>query len=276
MKQDTSTRELPPEAAAEARLFRHTLPYHILLHETARFLGPMSEARALDIGAPNAMMSYLLRKRGGEWSSVTLDAGLSDLWQPFTGATAAVWDGKALPYENKQFDYVIVFDGLESQSDDGAFIEECHRVLKADGRLILNVRHRKPLQVLSPLRRLLRRDAQSLGRPREGYTDTQLFALLKNGFDVHQVKSYSRFNIELIDLIRQVVIGARHERGTGQWLRGIDVFAHIAYQIDMLMFMLRGYRLVASAKRRAWLPRNVPVLSDGRRITDAVLSRPDI
>lgn len=276
MKQDTSTRELPPEAAVEAMLFRHTLPYHILLHETTRFLGPLSEAQALDIGAPNAMMSYLLRKRGGEWNSVTLDSGLADLWQPFTGAPAAVWDGNKLPYENKQFDYVIVFDGLERQADDGAFIEECHRVLKADGRLILNVCHRKPLQILGPLRRLLRRDARSLGWAREGYTDTQLFALLKHGFDVHQVKSYSRFNIEFIDLIRQAVIGSRAERATGQWLKVIDAFSHIAYQIDMLMFMLRGYRLVASAKRRAWLPRNVPVLSDGRRITDAVLSRPDI
>lgn len=274
MKQDSSGKELPAEAAVEVDVFKHTLPLHVCLHETERFLGPLAECSGLDIGAPNAMMSYLLRKRGGEWHSVTYDPEQAALLTPFTGGAAAVWNGETLPYENKQFDYVVVFSGLERQANDGAFIEECHRVLKADGRLIMSVYHRKPLQMLNPVRKLLRMDAAAQGWARPGYTESQLFALLKHGFDVHQLRSYSRFNLEFTDLIRRAV--CRKRPYGGKCLVALNILAHIAYQLDLLLFMLRGYRLVVSAKRRAWLPRNVPVLTDGRRITDAVLSRPDV
>jgi hypothetical protein len=47
----------------------------------------------------------------------------------------------------------------------------------------------------------------------------------------------------------------------------------LAYQLDFLLFFSRGNYLIANAKRRAWLPRKTPVLSDGRSITEAVLSK---
>jgi hypothetical protein len=49
-------------------------------------------------------------------------------------------------------------------------------------------------------------------------------------------------------------------------------FFLVAAQLDMLLFFTRGHRLIASAQRRAWLPRKTPILSDGRTISEAVLS----
>ena len=51
------------------------------------------------------------------------------------------------------------------------------------------------------------------------------------------------------------------------------IFYVLAAQLDMLLFFTRGHYLIAHAKRRAWRPRKTPVQSDGRTITEAVLSR---
>ena len=37
------------------------------------------------------------------------------------------------------------------------------------------------------------------GRVRPGYTESALFNILKDGFDVHHVRSYSRFFVEFVD-----------------------------------------------------------------------------
>jgi hypothetical protein len=50
-------------------------------------------------------------------------------------------------------------------------------------------------------------------------------------------------------------------------------FSWLAYQLDALLLLTKGYYLLACAKRHAWRPRKAPVLNDGRRIGDAVLSK---
>jgi hypothetical protein len=47
----------------------------------------------------------------------------------------------------------------------------------------------------------------------------------------------------------------------------------LAFQLDLIIFFTRGYRMVAYGRRKGWRPRQTPVLSDGRNITEAVLKQ---
>jgi hypothetical protein len=117
------------------------------------------------------------------------------------------------------------------------------------------------------------------GWVREGYTESQLFSILKHGFDVHHMRSYSRFLEELADTIVMAMANRAKARSSGDWEGSTRLFAiagpfyRIAYQLDMFLFMGHGFNLIATAKRRAWRPRNAPVLVDGRSISEAVLSK---
>ncbi|OVE74527.1 hypothetical protein BVX94_00065, partial [bacterium B17] len=109
-----------------------------------------------------------------------------------------------------------------------------------------------------------------------GYTEAELFGILKNGFDVYSVKSFSRFFVQLVDAIVSALVN-KHDPSVepGKKVKVYSIaapFYWLAQQLDMLLFFSKGHRLVAEAKRRGWKDRNAPILNDGRTITEAVLS----
>jgi hypothetical protein len=94
------------------------------------------------------------------------------------------------------------------------------------------------------------------------------------------MRSYMRFFVALVDVFVQALtwrLGGGTPQSKGR-IRAIlsvsDLFSRLADQLDMLLFFTRGHRLVAVAKRRPWRSRTAPVLTDGRSISEAVLSRP--
>ena len=120
---------------------------------------------------------------------------------------------------------------------------------------------------------------EARGWVRPGYTESQLFGILKHGFDVHQMRSYGKVLVETTDTIsRALSARAASKENSEASLRRIaavsGVILRIAYQMDMLLFLGRGFKLIVTAKRRTWRPRNAPILVDGRSISEAVLSRP--
>ncbi|MBM4143339.1 MAG: class I SAM-dependent methyltransferase [Lentisphaerae bacterium] len=272
--------QLPVEAEQELYVFRRRLTLQIQLQETLRFLPDGTEGKAcLSFGAGNSLLSHHLRRLGGEWQAALgpeQDLGAA---RAVLGDKVHVHDGGRFPFGDKQFDVLVVFGGLQRAADEEAFIAECHRVMKPDGRLILHVDHAKPVSLLGPLQRLLRVSPERMGMARPGYTESALFALLKHGFDVYQVRSYVRFGVGLTDAAVQAVLRHSALDATGRAERARRVYAvagliyKLAYQMDALALLTRGHRLVAMAKRRAWRPRKAPVLVDGRSITEAVLSR---
>jgi SAM-dependent methyltransferase len=186
----------------------------------------------------------------------------------------------ALPFKEKTFDAVVILGSLEDIHTDEAFIEECHRVLKTDGRLVINVPHIKDWSLINILRTVLGLTPEKRGMVRPGYTETDLFRLLKNGFDVHHMRSYSRFFLELADTVSLFLVGRPGKGGEGEDKKRLRVYSMfsplywLAFQLDILLFFTRGHHLIALAKRRSWRPRNAPVLVDGRSISEAVLTKP--
>ncbi len=259
--------------------FRHSVPLRMRLHETIKVAGATTDLTCLEIGSPNGALSAFLRKQGGRWHSVVLTEDAEASVRAAVEENVHRLVDRTMPFKRKSFDLVVIFDGLEGFHADEAFIEECHRILKPDGRLVVNVHHDKPVSVVRGLRSMLHAVRESPGLVYAGYTESQLFSILKHGFDVHSMRSYSRFFVELINCIVTFILDGspRDLPEAGRSIRRVYLVASpfywLASQLDLLLFFTRGHALVASAKRRAWRPRNAPVLVDGRSITEAVLSK---
>jgi ubiquinone/menaquinone biosynthesis C-methylase UbiE len=271
-----ATNQLSDIARLHLQVFRKSFLLRAKLREIMRMLGPVEGLTCLDVGAPNGMISYHLRRHGGTWYSAVEDNAV-DSMRAVIGDSVHPMEAGRLPFKEKSFDVVVIVDYLERASSDMKFIEECHRVLKPDGRLVCNVARPKSFTLINPVKRLLGVDPESCGMQRPGYTESMLFRLLKDGFDVQTMRSYSRSLCEFVDtLVRSFAGGPESVDIDEHEVRVRSVaypFLWVAYQLDMLLFFSRGYYLVASAKRRGWHPRKAPVLVDGRSISEAVLSR---
>ncbi len=260
-------------------LFRKSIPLQLRFQEVKRAVGDPDGMTCLEMGNDNGAFSFQLRRLGGDWHTVVRDTTTAAAVQELVATDVHVFDGKALPFAAKSFDLVVVGGGMEQATDETTFIELFHRILKPDGRVVVCVQRLKPFSLLNPLRHMLTpsdqdRDRRRIGR--EGYTEGELFRALKDGFDVHTMRSYSRIFVELVDLLTASTL-ARHggkpdDATLARVHRRAYPFAWLAFQLDLLMFFTRGHRLVATAKRRAWLPRKTPILIDGRSISEAVLS----
>jgi SAM-dependent methyltransferase len=267
------------EAQKHAHIFRKSVPLRVKLYEVLRALGRTEGQVCLDIGSENGMVNHHLRRQGGKWYSLVLRESLEKPVQALAGDDVFVLKDPVLPFKKKIYDAVVIVDGLERIAQDDNFIEECHKILKPEGRVVVNVGHQKSWSLIGAIRSLLKQGAAERGLARPGYTESQLFSVLKHGFDVVNVRSYSRFFVELVDAFTQFFAGRVEgglpdsDRRTMRIYSIAGPFFWLAHQMDLLLFFTRGHYLVAVAKRRAWRPRKAPVLVDGRSISEVVLSR---
>jgi SAM-dependent methyltransferase len=270
---------LPIGAAEQLYVFRKSLPLRVKLKEIVRALGDADGLVCLDIGADSGVFSCHLRRNGGKWDTAVRDEATAALVRALVTDSVYVLDGQSLPFKKKSYDAVALVDALERMPGDIQFIEECHKILKPDGRLIVTVQRVRKWTPIRLLRRMLGLTYDKKGMVREGYTETELFNVLKDGFDVVSTRPFSRFFMELTDTVVEALLRRTAAAGGGRATRRpmfysvANAFYWLADQLDMLLFLSRGYRLIAVAKRRAWRPRKAPVLVDGRSITEAVLSR---
>lgn len=269
-----------PEVALQWHVFRKSLPLQVALQETLRALGATNQRTCLEIGAINGVFSYQLRRHGGSWKSVAFTPQTARQVGAVLEEEVPVTENGRLPFEDRAFDDLVVSDALERVAADEPFIEECHRVLKPEGKLIISVRHRKQYSLIKPLQGLFGLTPERLGLAHAGYSETDLFLILKNGFDVMNMRSYCRLFVTIVDtfvqraVLRHGPVAPGRTAGMRRTYSIAGLFYRLAYQLDMLLFASRGFVLIALAKRRSWRPRNAPVLTDGRSLTEAVLTRP--
>ena len=273
------------------RLFKKSLLKQAKLRQIVILLGPVSGQTCLDVGGDNGVISWNLRKLGGTWTSVDSSEKAVESIRRLVGERVELLEGSKLPFADGSFDVVVIIDMLEHLQEDYQFVVECHRVLKPNGRLIFNVPHIKPLAILPPVRKMLGLTDDRHGHVRPGYTDVQMYDLMKDGFDVHEMRTYSRFFVESLDTAIQFA-AARANKDAQAGAKGVLIdekdfgkmdkmfriysmlypFFWCAAQFDKLLFFTKGYSLIGRAKRRRqWLPRKVPKLADGRSIAEAAL-----
>lgn len=257
-------------------IFRKDLFLRMKLQETGRFLSKCEGKVCLDAGFDNGIASTLLRKHGGAWQTVVRKPETRNAVAAVLGESAVVaFDGARLPFEDKSFDIVVVSDFLEYLSSEHELIAECHRILKPTGRLVLNVPHIRRWSIVNAVERILGPTPEKKARARKGYTEADLFQLLKHGFDVHTVRSYSHTFVQAVRHIIELK-GAKtggQEAALQKLYSSFYLLYWLAFQFDALFVFTKGHYLVADAMRHPWRPRETPILNDGRSISEVVLSK---
>jgi ubiquinone/menaquinone biosynthesis C-methylase UbiE len=266
------------DAEVQIKLFKKMLPYQLKLKEIVRLLGSADGKVCLDAGHDNAALSKHFRMLGGSWCTIVRQEASRSAVEQAVGDKVKVFDGSSMPYDDKTFDIIILSDFLERVVDDNALITECHRILKPTGRLVVDIPHAKRWSMLKPFEALFGTSDTKKARVHAGYTEPELFQLLKHGFDVHSVKSYSKAWVELVDMIAgfkasHIASGPAYSERLLKLYSRLYPFYWLAFQLDGMLFFTRGYNIVAIAVRHPWRPRNAPVLNDGRSLTEAVLRK---
>jgi SAM-dependent methyltransferase len=119
--------------------------YHRSVLKQAKFqhiaglLGDTHDARCLDVGGDNGVISLLLRKRGGDWTSADLEPGTVDAIRRLVGGDVHQIGDGPMPFGESSFDLVVIVDFLEHITDDAGYVQEMTRVLRPGGTLIVNV-----------------------------------------------------------------------------------------------------------------------------------------
>ncbi len=271
------------------KLFDKSVIRRARLKRLEGLLDLSSEHVCLAVGG-DPVMQERLRARGGKWHSIVWEDEAGIMLQDILLEQVATLAGTKLPYEDGQFDRIVILGGLERLDEDHAFVADCHRALKNTGILVICASHAKRWGIVPSLKRLLEMTTTQKEWVRPGYTESQLFEILKDGFDVEVVQTFSRFLVELVDTLLQFLGGyVFGEGGNGnkpqdetdiseqtyqkayRYFSIVYPIAWIASKLDVLLFFARGYTLVAKARRRIWKPRTVPVLADGRSLAEATL-----
>jgi SAM-dependent methyltransferase len=253
------------------QLFRRSVLKRAKLDQITRLLDDPAGRECLDIGADNGVISLLLRRMGGRWSSADLDERAVASIRELVGERVYRLDGARTAFPDRSFDQVVVVDYLEHVADDAAFAQELARIVRPGGSVIINVPHLKPGSRINRVRHAIGLTDAWHGHLRPGYTVEQLRALLGGDFAIEEVATYSRSFSELVDtmlnglyLLLQrrktpgpesakgtVVTGADLEKRRGQFLllsALYPLFWSMA-RLDALLWRQSGYKLILRARR---------------------------
>jgi SAM-dependent methyltransferase len=249
------------------RLFNRSVLKQRKFNEIVELIGSTDQLHCLDIGSDNGVVSFLLRQRGGKWKSADLDAHTVATIRNLVKTEVYQIDGYSTPFQDDEFDVVVIVDFLEHIPDDVGFINELFRIIKPSGNLIVNVPYIKN-SLLRRFRLYLGQTDEKHGHLRPGYTVGSIEQLLGEKFSIEFYETYSKFFSELIDtLIVQIVYffqrkkKAHSSKGaivTEEELREaqksfnlyslIYPFVWFVSKMDALLFFRSGYMLIVKAR----------------------------
>jgi 2-polyprenyl-3-methyl-5-hydroxy-6-metoxy-1,4-benzoquinol methylase len=249
------------------KLFSKSVLKQRKFKQITTFLGPTKKLHCLDVGGDNGVISYMLRRYGGEWTSADLDATSVAAIKNLVHTNVHQIDGSSTPFRSNEFDRIAVVDFLEHIPNDEQFIAELYRILKPGGVLVVNVPHIKN-GFLRRMRIALGQTDEKHGHLRPGYTLQGLETLLGDKFLLVKSSTYSKFFSELIDIaVISLVSRIKKEDGEdskkGMIITDQDIerssfmfgfysvvypFIRLFSMLDALLFFRSGYMLIASAQ----------------------------
>ena len=269
----------------QERLFRRSLRRQRKLSLLSELVGNTANLQCLEISAGDGAISAGLRALGGSWKSAVQSKSAERSVRIFTQeAVIRVEDGK-LPFDDNSFDLVVLVDALINVQDDPAFIRECHRVLKNNGWVIIN-ETRRLMTPAGGLKRLLGVSSVSRGGSRNGYRGSDLFNILKDGFDVPEIITYSNEVLEapialgmfcLRKIFPQEYWRLEEKPESSLLYRYRRLLALMGFFYPLLWILSKleffpGHQLLVKSRRRHWRPRLQPKLLDGRSIAEATIN----
>ncbi len=267
------------DPAREMELFRRSPMRQTQLAELRTLIRSINAKKCLEITMTGGATSYYLRKHAGDWHTQVVSPKTVDITRALVSDNVGLLSAEQrLPFEDKHLDLIVLVDILETLANPTPLLDECHRVLCPSGHIALTAPYAGRLTPLRSLRRALERRTPVSAGVRREFREADLFELLKTGFDVIKTRSYAHFFSELINIFLQKSVRGIPADTPDAFERRIKrhriahPFFRIAFQLDTLLYPLRGNQLVALARRHSWRPRNSPVLQKAESITGAVLS----
>lgn len=249
------------------QLFNNSVLKQQKLKEINSYLGQTDQLQCLDIGGDNGVISYMLRKNGGNWKSADLDPVSVDSIKQLVKEDVFQIDGSITPFQAEEFDRVAIVDFLEHIPDDDQFVVELQRILKPGGVLVVNVPNIKE-GVLRKLRLAMGQTDEKHGHLRPGYTLASLENLLGDKFIIQESKTYTKFFSELIDILVVGMLSMLKGKEKAQTQKGLIVtrqdmdrsstlfrvysliypLIRAVSMLDGLLFFRSGYMLIAKAQ----------------------------
>jgi ubiquinone/menaquinone biosynthesis C-methylase UbiE len=247
-------------------LFNKSVLKQRKLKEIIELIGETDCLHCLDIGSDNGVISYLLRERGGAWKSADLDEQATHSIRELVKHDVFQINGRQTPFEDNEFDRVVIVDFLEHIETDREFIDELFRIIKPGGELIVNVPHIKN-SLLRKFRLAIGQTDEKHGHVRPGYEVDELTALLMGKFKIISDKSYSKFFSECIDTLMTFALDLL-KRGETKSQKGrivtkqdmqryqkifrvyslIYPVVWLLGKLDTVLFWRSGYMLIIKAK----------------------------
>ena len=230
-------------------------------------LGPTDGLHCLDIGSDNGVISYLLRRQGGTWKSADLDERSVGAIEELVQHNVYRIDGTGTPFNDNEFDRVVLIDFLEHIPDDAGFMQELHRILKPDGVLILNAPHIKSGPLVR-FRHALGLTEEEHGHLRPGYTHDSIRNLCGEYFTLKTFDTYTKSCSKLIDTLmvfvftmlkrnksekktgRGILVTGKEMRMYRAWFRAYSLIYPVVWffaKLDALLFFETGFMLIARA-----------------------------
>ncbi|MDY0145919.1 MAG: methyltransferase domain-containing protein [Kiritimatiellia bacterium] len=282
---------LPMEISAEVvslrmKIFLRSPLRRRLLSRLMRLLDKTGGQRVLQMVADDAIGTSMRHAGGGggaAWSTLTVSEAHAELLTEAGLDEIHLAELPAMPFEDGTFDAVVISEVLEYVDDPTAMMAELHRIMAPKTRLILHVRRRRR-SVVNLFRRVAGLTDSTRPMVCPGFTPTELFDVIKDGFDFQESVGYGRFFSEFANLLAELFAGvipwscepaALAEKRLRRTAVVYSVFTPVfwlANFLDTIFFFLPDHHMVLRARRRMlWVPRVTPRLRDGRNIAEATL-----
>ena len=270
----------------QEKLFKRSVRRARKLARIESLAGNTSNLQCLEVSSGDSVISAHLRSLGGSWkTTVSTESAAESIGYGISEKIALIENGK-LSFDDNAFDMVVIVDALKGIAADGAFIRECHRVLKPAGWVVISEECRRPISIVALLQRLFGVSPVAQGAKRNGYTGSELYNILKDGFDVPETILYSNGLLEsataIGESIQKLIIPEHYwmiREKTGQEelyrYRRLHALAGIAYPLLWILSKLEflpRHKLLVKSRRRHWRPRTQPKLVDGRSIAEAAIN----
>jgi len=256
------------------RMFSKSVMKQAKYDRVVDLLGATDGLTCLDLGGDNGVISLLLRERGGTWYSADLSPETVASISSVVGERVFQVDPTHTPFDDGQFDRVVVVDLLEHVTEDREFVADLRRVIRDDGALIVNVPHVKPWSILNRLRHALGQTDERHGHVRPGYSVETLRRTLSPWFTIREVKTYSRLFSELVDTAMRFAVDRvkGHKAGDGDQPHKGNIVTQedvqksgggfglisltyplvkVFCRLDHLLFLQQGYKLIVRAEVNA-------------------------
>lgn len=270
----------------QERLFCRSIRRQRKLEQITLLAGNTSNQQCLEISAGDGFISSSLRSSGGSWKTVVTTSAAAESLAYSLNENVTLIDNCKLPYDDGTFDRVVIIDALKGIHDDHGFIRECHRVLKNDGWVIISETRRATYSFVALLQRMFNTSPLAKGQRRNGYKVSELFNILKDGFDVPETITYSNGLLESATAIGEFVqtrflqdyywlVKKHTEKDLLYRYRRLHGLAGTFYPLLWIFSKLEflpGHQLLVKSRRRHWRPRLQPKLIDGRSIAEAAIN----